>query len=302
MADVYAVNFNTGDNSELTATSGSVTFVSDVYHSGGYSMRSAGTADYAYRTLASTYTELYARGYFRLASTPTTSGEDVRVLDFRDSSGVSMVWLSFQYCCGQRRLRIYCARNGNTYAYNYDYQAEVWYPLELYWNEGTGSDGEIRVWVDNNEVITQTGLSITGNNVARVYFGHINSEYNTAVWTDCIAVSTTGPIYNHDTSFEEDWEDATFDAWDGQTGSPTITGLVRHNGVYSVQNSVVSLNYEGSYINVGHMKSSYWMFEVRFNERPASGDYIEFARFSRGGTDLLKLRVKNDAGTYKWGY
>ena len=85
MADVYALDFETNDFSEVDFNQNCSIVTADP-HCGVYCLRSPTTQDYIRETLVSNYTELYARCYAKLESLPTSSGEDVQIMAFREGS------------------------------------------------------------------------------------------------------------------------------------------------------------------------------------------------------------------------
>jgi hypothetical protein len=300
MADIGAIGLETGDTSEFDATNGSPTVTTDEAHCGSYSVACNANNEYVRYDLPSTQSTAYMRFYVKISAVPTCSGDHSRVLLVEEAGGGNLANVQFGYCAGTYLVAVYLSNPGVRWSYAIDWQADTWYEVEFRYEDG--GVATIELYIDGNLVIDETANTSAGGSVGRVKLGSIDLNYTATTYIDCFVVSTTGPIDTHDNEFTEEWEDGTFDAWDGQTGTPDFSLLRRHCGDYSNVNDVVADDEEGPYINLGHHKTAYLQFQVQFDALPALGTYIEFCWIGRDSTALMQLRLRNNGGTYEWGF
>jgi hypothetical protein len=299
-----ATGFETGGWGEVSNNNGS-TMRSDGGHCGTYYARMDAEGDYVTVDF-SNQTTLYSRAYFRITAEPV-NGATVRVMTIFDQTNTDVAtYLKFEKSSGgQKRfclVEFYPSVRCNYY--NYNWLVNTWYCLEVKWVES--ASGEYRLYLDGSEVITRTGVNTSGlpNAVDRVYFGQLDTTggWSPNVDVDCIVVSDTGPIGDHDNSLIEGFESLDYSEWDATEGSPEIQALRRHCGLYSMYCYVVSGDNHGPYVNVGHHKEGQVMLEVQFDDMPADGKYYEFFKFTRDSTTIMSLRLRNNSGNYEWGF
>jgi hypothetical protein len=299
-----ATGFETGTYGETDGGDGSPTVVAGG-HCGDYQLECQGSVVNRYLQFTGV-TPVFFRSYISIDREPT-NGETVRVVQFFDvNNSDTALYLKFEKSSGgQKRLNLvefYPSTRCNYY--NFNWQINTKYCIEIKFYEHSSS-GEYRLRINDNEVITRTGLNTNMTSaVDRVYFGirEKTGSWNPRVHVDCVVVSDSGWIGSHEPDFDADAETGDFSPFDSVVDNPLVQAVMYHCGVYGYQLSVAGGESEGAVINVGHHKEGKFQIYVRFPAMPASGDYIEFFLITRDTTSIMTLRVRNNGGTMEWGF
>lgn len=218
---IFSDGFESGDFSAWTGTettgSCTATVVSDVKYQDSYSAKFytpggfSDTRSRAYKTLSQAYSTIHVRVYFRTSKIPTANDRKMdKPISLYNSDNGMLLKVSILKTSGgtlQWGLRVYTDSGWITYtADDNTISANTWYCLEVKLVVGNGN-GEVHLWVDGTEKISQTGLDNDGRgNCDKVYVGlhwyqtnydgssaHQVTETN---WVDCVVVADTyiGPI------------------------------------------------------------------------------------------------------------
>ena len=163
-------------NSVTVGTDNTLAPSNDRGYAGSYSYKytSGGSASdcYGMKTF-SDQDEVYIRGRlyivsgFNLAST-TRYSTALRI----DDGSTVLVHLAIRRASADTPDRWMVGGQGLTTTYattNFSFSA--WHKLEIYWKAGTGSDGIVRVWVDDSLIFEATGLALSSYACDRLKVG-----------------------------------------------------------------------------------------------------------------------------------
>ncbi|MEM3626432.1 MAG: hypothetical protein QXZ25_00190 [Candidatus Bathyarchaeia archaeon] len=201
MTVIFSDGFESGDlgawSGTLISSGNTFTVVSDQRHHGSYAGKGYidGTANShaaVYKQYATTYSVLYARGYFRFSKVPT-GGNRMSILRHAKSGAyTNIVEVRVKDVSGYPRFGILPVGGVETYYSGIVVEVDRWYCIELYCKVGAG-DGEVRLYIDGVEVLTQTGLTNDAyGNIGRLMAGvwdcWVTESYT---WVDCVVVADT---------------------------------------------------------------------------------------------------------------
>lgn len=185
---VFYDGFESGGLSQWNTVSG-LTVGSEITHAGGFAARetSTGTATYAYKTLAGSYTELSAEAWVNVVSRSTSA----TLFGFRTSGGGSIVNV---YLDANGRVSLRNNAGSVTTYGTTTIAAGSWHRVVLHATIA-GTDSKLDVSVDGTAV---TGLSLTGQNlgttpIARLQLGETTSGRTYDIALDDIVVSQPAP-------------------------------------------------------------------------------------------------------------
>lgn len=201
---LFADGFESGSFSAWTSSTitsdETATVTSALCHHGTYcalftSNGNGGTeVAYCYKTVGSSV-ELYARGYFRVATSGIVEDNDrVHLIVFR-SGTQSIAFAGWRKTGGVVKWTL-IVRDGTGWATAYSTASpalNTWYSVELHWKkDSTNGLGEL--WVDGTKVCSMTRKNTTAfGNVDRINFGlgEVVNCGSTTVYGDCAMVSAT---------------------------------------------------------------------------------------------------------------
>jgi len=200
---IFQDGFESGDFSAWTGTSvsgGTATVVSTPTHHGSYAAKFETTilGGYArvYKVLASAYAIIHVRVYVYLNNLPTADGQIMRFVRFENTingwvgdSGIKNVGGTI-YPYRRHYIRGVTEYTGTT---PLNLSTGVWYCFEDR-RVIDGANGEIRIWLNGTEVLTNTGLDTDDRgNIDRIN-AQLHTEYITTPVScviDCVVVADT---------------------------------------------------------------------------------------------------------------
>jgi len=163
---------------------------SSIVHHGTYAMQSSFTAGYqncfCYKYSLSS-NPVYVRVFSRWSANPGI-GQNFKLFSLTDSSYAEIADIGIQNFGGTLRL---LTEGVGTYTYNYNFQVNTWYCIEVKYYKDS-SNGELRVYLDGNEVITQTGQNYASTFIG-IKVGRYSNSMSTSfiVWHDDVVVSNS---------------------------------------------------------------------------------------------------------------
>jgi len=181
----FTDSFESGDFSAWSGVHGSPEVVSERASHGDYSVKFSPSA-YQYQDCYVEFpslTTVYARHYRFL----TTFSGTRWVFEYTQTNP----WLVFFHLyIGPDTLRAELPETD--YDYSYSFQSNTWYSFEVKLVVNTPTNGELRVWLDGTEVITQIELNLSSvSYVNRATFGQF---HNVISYVDNVAIADAGPI------------------------------------------------------------------------------------------------------------
>jgi hypothetical protein len=200
---MFANGFESGSFSGWTGTSvtsGETKAVtSALKHHGAYSAKFASNGSlgteraYSYKTVTSS-SELYARGYFRVAKSGISANDNRFYLLIFKAGGNPVAFAGWRRTGGVLKWNL-LIRSGTGWATAYSTESpslNQWYCVELHWKKG-GSAGLGEMWVNGAKVCSITGKNTTAyGNANRVECGlpEIIKCAGTTAYCDCIKIAT----------------------------------------------------------------------------------------------------------------
>ena len=186
--ELFSDGFESGDFIAWTGTSGNPSVVGSPVHHGSYAAEFSAAAwswEGAYKAFTEQDT-IFVRFYIRWASVPSGLG---RVLRFEDQTPYTV---SVDVLINDSTFRIRDVVNSTNYDYSWSPDADTWYCIEVKAAVDTADAGELRGWLDGSEVITQTGLDLSGTaGIDRVYVGQYGQGGAITNYVDCVVVADT---------------------------------------------------------------------------------------------------------------
>jgi len=177
---IFSDGFESGDFTAWTGTFGTPEVLDTKKHSGTYACKCNGN-EYAYITFDA-QTELNARCWYLIESIPDP-GEFYHILRLKDSTILLQIYNSG----GTLQLRI--IHPGGTLTYNYSFETETWYCLELGFVKDAVA-GEYKGYIDEVEVISSTGLDTSSvTSPTRVDAGQPFSTSGLTSWIDDVVIA-----------------------------------------------------------------------------------------------------------------
>lgn len=169
------------DGGAWTGTNGSPTVVSSPVHHGSYSAKLAGANNNCYKDLGASYSNLWARVYYRTDSV-VTSGEWGNILGLYATTTTRVragIWNNGS------TVRWFLNVEGTQSVYEEAVSANTWYCLEIEWDAVAG---ECNLYRNGTLIITVT-KDVTGDTVDRFYAGWLSGSGSEDWFIDCVAVA-----------------------------------------------------------------------------------------------------------------
>jgi chitodextrinase len=184
VGSVFYDGFESGDLSQWNTVSG-LAVNSSIVHTGGYACRetSSGTATYAYKTLSSSYTELWTQAWVYVSSRSTSAN----LFGYRTSAGGSIVNL---YLDTTGRISVRNNAGGVTTYSTTTVAAGAWHRFVLH-AIVNGTSSSLDVSMDGTAVpgLTLTGQDLGTSSVAKLQLGETSAGRTYDVVLDDVIVS-----------------------------------------------------------------------------------------------------------------
>ena len=248
---MFADGFESGSFSTWTGrsvTSGeTASVVNTMAHHGTYSAKFSSNGNlgteraYSYKTITSS-AELYARGYFRIASSGISANDNRFYFIIFKAGGASVAFAGWRMTGGVAKWTL-LIRHGTSWVSVYSTNSPLlnqWYCAELHWKkDAVAGLGEL--WVDG-----ALACSISGRNTA--YYGDANRlDFGLAEIVNCGATTVYGDCANISSSyrgpepsttvFEDGFESGSFNNWAGKSNtageSAIVVNTITKQGIYS---------------------------------------------------------------------
>ena len=139
------------------------------------------------------YTTLYVRTYFKVDSFPQISNRRLRIIQLFSLTGATTMQLSLGIMGEDRHLYLWWIDASGTHTAESATTIDLgtWYSLEVK-RKASSTDGEIRVWLNGNEIIdlTQIGLNMQ-TDIMSTAIGNRDGWKDESVifYTDCVKFS-----------------------------------------------------------------------------------------------------------------
>jgi hypothetical protein len=197
---LFSDDFETGNFSVWTATSGSPRIVSalvhpDMSYNGTYAMNVtdvSGSQVYCQETLSADVSLVYTRFYFRIPAKPLS---DVVICQFFDPSNNGAITLGINASGILNTAEITTYNNGT-----HVLSLNTWHCIEFarYYSIAPPSDGWIKVWLDGVIEIDVPNSSYHTNLVHMIRYGKIDTTASFTDYIDCVVIADSyiGPIAN----------------------------------------------------------------------------------------------------------
>ncbi len=180
--EIFSDNFESGNfdawTDTVTAGNATMTVETNNPHHGTYNGRaytdgvSTSTKAYVYKTLDSSYSTIYVRCYFKTDTIPTAIDRRiVKPIGIRNASGVRIAQVFISKDAEGNFEWGVIALTGGTSTYTQYYvddntiSADTWYCVEL--KLVISDSGEFRLYIDDTEKLSQTGIDNNGNGDAK---------------------------------------------------------------------------------------------------------------------------------------
>ena len=191
--EIFSDGFESGDFTAWTGTAGTPTIVTTPVHHGTYAAQlqaGEGVNKFVYKDLGATYQTLYARLYWRISVLPAVN-KFVDLIDLTAGQGAYSAVADVGYGQVSGVFNWYYRLLGNYYqGYVETISVDTWYCIELKCLV-SATIGEIRVWINGVERITQTGLNTGSTNLGRMYAMFYQAPWATNAFADCVVVADT---------------------------------------------------------------------------------------------------------------
>jgi hypothetical protein len=188
---IFSDGFESGDFSAWTGTVGSPAIVTSPVHHGAYAashyLGGAGTDNYAYKTLTSSYSHIFVRFYWRVTQLPTTLYGVYTLVRLKDSGGTERAHLNIYKFSNVPEYQWQFKIEGTeVYALQTDLLANQWYCVEIEFYSGAS-----HFWLDGNLKLTNTASST--NTIQTIEVGGISPSYygGGTGYDDCVVVADT---------------------------------------------------------------------------------------------------------------
>jgi hypothetical protein len=180
--DLFSDGFESGDFSAWTATSGTPTIVGSPTHHGSYAMNTNGSADYVYKTLASTITKAFYRFYWRTDTAPA-SGEYAYLASLRPTTwGTACAMVGVWNNAGT--ITWILTVNGVPHYYTLgSCNPNQWYCIEFEYDADSDSQS---LWIDGIKIISATDSATA--EIKYITLG-ISNFFGSNHYYDCVVVA-----------------------------------------------------------------------------------------------------------------
>jgi Purple acid Phosphatase, N-terminal domain/Calcineurin-like phosphoesterase len=188
-SSLFSDGFESGDLSQWTSVTGTITAQSSLVHTGSYAAEetSTGSGTYARQTLPGSYTELWAQAWVNPVSNATTAG----LFGFRTSSGGSIVRV---YLTPAGQLALRNDAGGVSTTSTTTIPAAGWHLVTLH-AVINGMNSSVDVSLDGTSVpgLTLTGQDLGTSPIAMLQLGDNVTGHTYDVALDDVSVSQTSP-------------------------------------------------------------------------------------------------------------
>ena len=171
---------------------GGPSVVNSVYHSGTVSMRTTASNNWLYGTFTA-QSELYARIYWRFATSPPTSGE-TQFMFIRSGTGNTICAMGLYNDSGTNKWNV-LYQDGTWQGWNPSgvctgASTNTWYCIEMYAKPDT-SNGTVQAWINGTLLsdCVETGLNSGVTSGNRIELGQKYSSYTVTEYADDVVVS-----------------------------------------------------------------------------------------------------------------
>ena len=294
---------------------GTLTITNTLYFGGIYSAKigvNSGTGNYylAYKDL-SPQTTVFMRFYIRFA-TNINSGTSVaigrindvdvnpfRIRLMRESGG------DYKFSIGNHITSSYYNSTVVSLSLN------TWYCVETK-VKADNSAGELRLWFDGSEILTQTGLdtyAFTNLGTAQIelYSGWGSQSSTVTFYFDSVVISTNyigeeAITQPQNPLFFDSFEYGTLVAWTGNStgfeASISVSNEQAHHGLYSTKAHIGSYTASAkAYVTIYPNSSTlYARAYFYFLSIPATGTFVDVMTFKGNGSDVEVLSIQRTGG------
>ncbi|PVX27034.1 MAG: hypothetical protein CW716_04365 [Candidatus Bathyarchaeum sp.] len=282
--EIFADGFESGDFSAWNSTNETPSVVGNPVHSGSYAAEfSAALWNYEYaQILFSGQTTLHVRWYIRWSTVPTVLA---LVLDAITTTGGFQSLFTVRF--DTDTMRITDQLTSSNYDYNSaSFVADTWYCIEVKFVVNDGSNGEVRGYIDGDEIITQTGLDHSGvADITWIRLGQAGQGSAMTNYIDDVIIADTyiGPESTEQT-YTKTWAtDALFKKLGIKVGDEKKSLVGISNAVYGTQ---CSFQRKAFYAN-----GRFWVFYAN-----SSSDIV--FRTSTDGLSWSAETFVRDGGSY----
>jgi len=207
--ELFSDGFESGDFSAWDGTAnyyGSSSIVLSPVYQGSYAAKftctddSVGAYGVAYKNLGSAYSTIHMRVYLRISALPNGARFGCYKLRNAASAG-DQFYVGVLNDAGTEKWGVFVEYTDTWYTYTEDITLDTWYCIEVKIVRDS-SNGEVHLWRNGTEIITETGINTGANDMDKVYAGyqHTSSMGGSGalvdVYVDCVVVADTyiGPI------------------------------------------------------------------------------------------------------------
>jgi chitodextrinase len=186
---VFTDGFETGNFSNWTSNTGLVAQQQEVY-AGSWAARgtSTGAATWAYKTLGTTYSELYYRIRFKVLSQGSSSNSTMYMLKFRTATGTSLMGL---YRSPTGRLGYRNDVAGASTTSSTIVTTGVWHEVQVRVRVN-GASGETETWLDGTRVAALSKTESFGTTpIGRLQLGENSTGRTYDVAFDDVVANTS---------------------------------------------------------------------------------------------------------------
>jgi hypothetical protein len=199
---IFSDGFESGDFSAWTSidlSGGTATVQNIIKHHGTYAGKwELGTSTSAWvdvkKVFAASYSTTYMRIYYYFSNSIPDANALVWILR---SQKAGVAWVSGVYIknvSGELRWGVMNIAGGVSYDSTTRVALNTWYCVELKTVVST-SAGELRLYIDGTEILTQTGLNTGSDLIDAIVVGSTKENWSTAQgfvgYTDCVVVADT---------------------------------------------------------------------------------------------------------------
>jgi len=200
--EFFSDGFESGDFSAWDGTAnyyGSSSIVSTPVYQGSYAAKftctddSVGAYGVAYKNLGSAYSTIHMRVYLRISALPNGARFGCYKLRNAASAG-DQFYVGVLNDAGTEKWGVFVEYTDTWYTYTEDITLDTWYCIEVKIVRDS-SNGEVHLWRNGTEIITETGINTGANDINKVYAGyqHTSSMGGSGalvdVYVDCVVVA-----------------------------------------------------------------------------------------------------------------
>jgi hypothetical protein len=197
-SDVFESNDFTAWTATVNANGGTIAVQSTVKHHGDYAQAvtvadaSPNAYGASYIIFGSSYTTIYGRSVHQWSAFPITNGKFHCAKFKNTANGDTATWGLLKDADGHTAWFIYNAATTTYYTYEEVINIDTQYTLEAK-VVISATVGELRLYRNGTEIITQTGLNTGATAIQRFYTGLFNAVSGDTpagtFYTDCVVVA-----------------------------------------------------------------------------------------------------------------